>query len=162
MTVEADETYFGKTEVQPTMRADGKPYKYKSGRKAGHCRLYTSTITLAEITKLNLKSPEYGTFSEFLGNFRSVVIPVDPNPQAMLRASHLRRMIYTKTTGKRKLATPDAIHIATALALCDAFGVTLDAFRTFDGGKGRGGADGPACRSWDMRNGVNNAATTRW
>lgn len=33
--VEADETYFGKTEIQPTVRADGKPYKYKSGRKAG-------------------------------------------------------------------------------------------------------------------------------
>lgn len=33
--VEADETYFGKTDIQPTMRADGLPYKYKSGRKAG-------------------------------------------------------------------------------------------------------------------------------
>jgi predicted nucleic acid-binding protein len=111
--------------------------------KAGHCRLYTSTITLAEITKLNLKSPEYGNFSEFLVNFRSVIVPVDPNPQAMLKASHLRGMIYTKTTGKRKLATPDAIHIATAMALGDTFGVTLDAFHTFDAGAGKGGPDGP-------------------
>src|SRR5690606_13492350 len=35
MTVEADETYFGKTEIQPPIRADGQPYKNKSGRKAG-------------------------------------------------------------------------------------------------------------------------------
>lgn len=32
--VEADETYFGKTEVQPTMRTDGKPYK-KGRHRAG-------------------------------------------------------------------------------------------------------------------------------
>ena len=34
-TVEADETYFGKTDEQPKARADGQPYKYKSGRKPG-------------------------------------------------------------------------------------------------------------------------------
>lgn len=34
-TVEADETYFGNTDSQPKVRADGKPYKYKSGRKPG-------------------------------------------------------------------------------------------------------------------------------
>lgn len=34
-TVEADETYFGSTDEQPKTRADGQPYKYKSGRKPG-------------------------------------------------------------------------------------------------------------------------------
>lgn len=34
-TVEADETYFGKTDTQPKTRADGQPYEFKSGRKPG-------------------------------------------------------------------------------------------------------------------------------
>jgi hypothetical protein len=33
--VEADETYFGKTDTQPTMRADGLPYKHKGKSKSG-------------------------------------------------------------------------------------------------------------------------------
>ncbi|MEO5806008.1 IS1595 family transposase [Devosia sp.] len=33
--IEADETYFGQNDVQSTMRADGQPYKYKSGKKPG-------------------------------------------------------------------------------------------------------------------------------
>ena len=35
-TVEADETYFGKTDIQPTVRTDGTPFKFKSrGGPAG-------------------------------------------------------------------------------------------------------------------------------
>jgi hypothetical protein len=35
MTLEVDETYISKIEEQPTMRADGKPYKFKGKNKAG-------------------------------------------------------------------------------------------------------------------------------
>ena len=111
--------------------------------KAGHTRLYTSSITLAEITKLHLKNAQVASFSEFLANFRSAIVPVDPNPIIMLKASHLRGMVYTKTGGKRRLATPDAIHIATALTLGDTFNVQLNALHTFDAGNGKGGAEGP-------------------
>jgi hypothetical protein len=52
-------------------------------------------------------------------------------------------MTYTKTGGKRILATPDAIHFATALTLTDTYKVPLDGFHTFDAGKGKGGVDGP-------------------
>jgi predicted nucleic acid-binding protein len=112
--------------------------QYLDDAKAGHCRLYTSTITLAEITKQHLKTSDHGSFTEFLSNFRSAIVPVDPNPAAMLKASHLRGMTYTKTGGTRKLATPDAIHIATALTLIDTFGVPLSVFHTFDAGKSKG------------------------
>lgn len=111
--------------------------------RSGLCKIYSSTITLAEINKHNLKSTTHGSFNDFLASFRGAIIPADPNPITMLKASHLRGMTYKKTNGHRKLATPDAIHIATALTLIDTFGVPLNCFHTFDAGGGKGGEDGP-------------------
>jgi hypothetical protein len=55
----------------------------------------------------------------------------------------LRSLTYTKTGGVRKLHTPDAIHLASAPALVESYGIgELEAFHTFDGGKSRG-IDGP-------------------
>ena len=53
-------------------------------------------------------------------------------------ASHLRGMTYTKTNGERSLLTPDAIHIASAIALADTYQVPLNVFHTFDAGKQKG------------------------
>ena len=55
----------------------------------------------------------------------------------MRLASELRSVIYTKTGGERRLHTPDAIHLASALALTETYGVELEAFHTFDSGKRR-------------------------
>jgi predicted nucleic acid-binding protein len=103
--------------------------------KAGHCRIYCSTITLAEITPDKLIDASVGTFGEFLADFKSVVIPVSPDVNMMTTAGHLRSMTYTKTNGARRLLTPDAIHLATALGLESAYQVKVDTFHTFDGGR---------------------------
>jgi predicted nucleic acid-binding protein len=106
--------------------------------KNGKCVIFCSTITFAEIPKKSLVNAGVGSFSEFIADFRSVIIPVDATPRIMLAASHLRGMDYAKSGGVRKLQTPDAIHIATALGLEDTFGVKLEAFHTFDEGKAKG------------------------
>jgi predicted nucleic acid-binding protein len=109
--------------------------------KSGQCKIYCSTITLAEVTRHRLVKSQFSSFNTFLADFRSSIIPVDPDPNIMIVAGHLRGMDYTKSGGKRPLATPDAIHIATALALIDTYRVPLDALHTFD--RGTNGTDMP-------------------
>ena len=103
--------------------------------RSGACRLHYSPITIAEINKQKLKTAKYGDFSSFLRDFKGAVVPVTPDPNVMAVAAELRSLEYTKTGGTRKLATPDAIHLASALALVDTYRITLDAFHTFDDGK---------------------------
>lgn len=105
---------------------------------AGRCRIYTSTITIAEITSPTLATSNVGSFQEFLRDFRGVVIAVDPSPVLMEMASHLRSQDYRKGEVFRKLGTADAIHLATAVGLSEIYGVDLEAFHTFDRGKRRG------------------------
>jgi len=107
--------------------------QYLDEARQGTCRIYCSTITLAEVTRDRMvKSND--TFNAFLRSFRSAIVPIDPNPNIMITAGHLRGFTYTKNGGNRRLGTPDAIHLATALALQDSFRVPLDALHTFDRG----------------------------
>lgn len=99
------------------------------------CVIHCSTITMAEITRHNCK-PEKN-FDAFLAQWGSGIVPISPDPNTMRIASELRSAIYLKTGGERKLHTADAIHLATAITLTDAYGVTLDEFHTFDKGKKR-------------------------
>lgn len=55
----------------------------------------------------------------------------------MRTASELRSLVYKKSNGERKLSTPDAIHLASALTLDEVYGVGIEAFHTFDNGKSR-------------------------
>ncbi|HEV7293132.1 MAG TPA: hypothetical protein VGN79_12505 [Devosia sp.] len=103
---------------------------------AGDCTIYCSTITIAEIPESAFE--RNAPFSEFLRDFQNTVVPVDPGPAIMRLAAHLRSQPYEKQGSKRRLATPDAIHLATAVALKDYFGVDLSGFHTFDTGKRRG------------------------
>ena len=82
-----------------------------------------------------MKNAKYGDFSSFIRDFKGAVVPVAPDPNVMAVASELRSLRYTKTNGRRLLQTPDAIHLASALALVETYGITLDALHTFDDGK---------------------------
>ncbi|WP_448954842.1 type II toxin-antitoxin system VapC family toxin [Labrys neptuniae] len=106
--------------------------------KAGKCKIYCSSITVAEINNGHLKKSAFGTFPEFLATLKSSVVQVSPDPNIMAVAGQLRSLPYTKGNGQRSLGTPDAIHLATALALIETFKVPLDAFHTFDSGKSKG------------------------
>jgi len=87
-------------------------------------------------------SNKFGGFLDFLQSYRSAVVGIAPDNNIMAIASELRSLVYTKTGGERKLLTPDAIHLASAIALTDIYGVPLDAFHTFDNGKNKG-PEGP-------------------
>jgi predicted nucleic acid-binding protein len=101
----------------------------------GDLTIHCSTITIAEITKANLRSSlNYEDFQKLWG---AGIVPVTPDVNMMKTASELRSLVYTKTGGERKLSTPDAIHLASALGLQETYGVKIDAFHTFDMGKSR-------------------------
>jgi hypothetical protein len=100
----------------------------------GECVLHCSTITMAEITRHNLKGGH--DFDQFMTLWGGGIVPLSPGPNTMRLASELRSLIYSKTGGERRLHTVDAIHLASALTLIDDYGVELEAFHTFDkGGK---------------------------
>lgn len=87
-----------------------------------------------------MKQSEYGTFIDFLNDYSSAILQVPPDPNVMATAAKLRSLPYKKGRGERKLLTPDAIHLASALTLRDTYKVPLTAFHTFDNGNGGGAA----------------------
>lgn len=101
----------------------------------GECVIHCSTITMAEVTRHNCHGDH--DFEAFLDQWGAGIVPLTPDPNTMRTASELRSAIYTKTGGERKLHTPDAIHLASALTLIEAYGVPLDEFHTFDRGRKR-------------------------
>jgi predicted nucleic acid-binding protein len=106
--------------------------------KRGECAIYTSTITIAEITTKHLVNSKYGSFGDFLNDFGGSIRQVIADPNVMILASAIRGLTYTKTGGNREMGTPDAIHLASALVLESNYGVQVNAFHTFDNGKSRG------------------------
>lgn len=114
--------------------------KYLEEAKAGEVKIFTSTIASAEVLPGQLV--RVGTFEEFLQDFHGAVTPIDPTPNVMRLSGSLRDLPYKKgKSANRRLGTPDAIILATAIHLQDDYGIKLDAFHTFDGG-GKKDADG--------------------
>lgn len=114
--------------------------KYLTEAKAGDVKIYTSTIASAEV--LPRQITKVASFEDFLEDFHGAVTPFDPTPNVMRLAGHLRDLPYKKgTSTNRRLGTPDAIILATAIRLQADYGIKLDAFHTFDGG-GKKDADG--------------------
>ncbi len=101
----------------------------------GTWKIYTSTLTIAEVPKNRPKSyAAFSTFRDFLDDYRDVVIPIPPDPNIMELAADLHGMKYTKISGSRKLEAPDSTHLASAILLQRGYGGMLDAFHTFDNG----------------------------
>ncbi len=103
-------------------------------------RIYCSTITIAEVIPRHLTLTQYGKFTEFLKDYSACIIQIGADPIVMEIAAELKSLRYKLVGGDstRKLLTPDAIHLASALMLKDAYNVELDVFHTFDDGKARG------------------------
>jgi predicted nucleic acid-binding protein len=115
----------------------------EDSKKNNGCKIYTSSIALAEVTPKRLMGSSYGTFEEFLSDFRKSVAVIDAGPFINSTAGRLKDVIYKKSTStKRILTTGDAIMLATALELEDTYGVKIDAFHTFDDGRGKGNPEG--------------------
>ena len=109
--------------------------QYLEEAALGRWKIYTSTLTIAEIPRARLRGGRnFSSFSHFLSAYRASIIQITPDPNIMEIASDLHGVRYTKSQGVRSLPTPDAIHLASALVLQTTYGVALDAFHTFDNG----------------------------
>jgi predicted nucleic acid-binding protein len=113
--------------------------QYLREAKDGKHRIYTSSLVFAEVLPSGIVKPEIGSFQDFVNDLQGAVVVVDATPNVMHAAGGLRDLPYRKGSSPgRRLATPDAIMLASALHLAEALNVKLDAFHTFDDGKKRG------------------------
>jgi hypothetical protein len=101
--------------------------------KQGRLKIYASTISSAEVLPSQMKTA--ASFEAFMEDFEGAIVPVDPSPIVMTLSGRLRDLPYRKGTSvNRRLSTPDAIILATAVHLVEGYGVKLDCIHTFDGG----------------------------
>lgn len=107
--------------------------------------IYTSAIIFSEVTPRKLFKSEFGTFEEFIKDFRGVIEVVEASPSVCSVAGRLKDLHYSKNGyDGRVLTTGDAIMLASILELEDVFGVTVDAMHTYDNGKRQAGPEGKA------------------
>ena len=105
--------------------------------RAKKCTIYTSSIVLTEIAASKVTKKGIGTPIDFLNDLIGGCVIIDGSTNIMDLAGKLRDIHYKKPPAKpRRLQTGDAIMLATAIHLRDAFEVNIDAFHTFDDGKG--------------------------
>jgi hypothetical protein len=104
-------------------------------------QIYCSTLSVVEILPSHMKIG-FPSFEAFLSDFHGVIVSIDPNPLITSLAARLRDLPYRKgASAGRRLGTPDAIILATAIHLEQAYQIKLDAFHTYDKGKGKGDFD---------------------
>lgn len=121
--------------------------QYLEDAVAGKLRIYTSTISSAEVLPSKIKKG-FGTFEEFLSDLDGVVVPIDASPNIMQLAGQLRDLPYAKAESKRRvLSTPDSIILATALHIQEAYKERIDAIHSYDSGK-KGGVPILGLEDW--------------
>jgi predicted nucleic acid-binding protein len=112
--------------------------QYLEEARDGRHRIYTSSLVFAEVLPSSMK-PEVGSFQEFTDEFHGAIIVIDASPVVAQIAGRLRDLPYRKgSSTARRLATPDAIMLASCIYLNEAMGIRLSAFHTFDDGRRRG------------------------
>ncbi|MGO6999492.1 type II toxin-antitoxin system VapC family toxin [Rhizobium leguminosarum] len=115
----------------------------RDSQERGGCKIYTSGIALAEVSPGKLKNSSHASFQDFLNDFRGAISVVDTSPLINVNAGILKDVPYKKqSSNKRVLTTGDAIMLATALEIEGTYGIKLDAFHTFDNGRGKGSPEG--------------------
>jgi predicted nucleic acid-binding protein len=113
--------------------------QYLNEAREGKHRIYTSSLVFAEILPSSLTKPGIGSFQDFVDDFQGAIVVVEASPNVMQLAGRLRDLPYRKTNSRgRRLATPDAIILASCVYLGEALGVRVSAFHTFDDGNTRG------------------------
>ena len=84
--------------------------QYLAEARKGECRIYCSTILMAEVLPAYLTKTEYGNFTAFLSDFASVIIPISPDPIIMSLAGELRALPYKKGTSHHSAANDARCH----------------------------------------------------
>lgn len=104
---------------------------------AGQWRIITSGIVFSEIAFSKIKKEGLGSHEDLLEEIQALSVVMAPGPNIMILAGRLRDIPYKKGGSRRPLSVPDAIMLATAIVAEDEYGQRLDAFHTFDAGKGK-------------------------
>lgn len=113
--------------------------QYLDEARDGKYVIYTSSVFLAEIAHSKIKKIGVGGPNEFLNDLQGVVVVIDASLEIMELAGRLKDIPYRKQDStKRRLGTGDAVMLATALNLQDAYEVEIDRFHTFDNGGQKG------------------------
>lgn len=121
--------------------------KYLEDCKSGSVDIYLSTVSLAEIRPSTIKHSGL-TPIQVLSAISGSFIMVDTSPDIMSLAGHLRDQHYRHIDGPenraatRPLSVGDSIHLATAVALREEFGVQNLTVHSFDEGKRRDTEEG--------------------
>ncbi len=107
-------------------------------------QVFTSGIALAEISPKKIRKSDQKTFTDFINLFKQKIVIIPPGPNICTNAGMLKDYPYSRgTSNRRVLTTGDAIMLATALELTgNSYGIELEAFHTFDNGRGKGNPEG--------------------
>lgn len=118
--------------------------QYLQEAKEGKHRIYASSLIFAEVTPNAITKPGIGTIRDFINDLQGTVTIVNPSPDVMHEAALLKDLPYTKAgvPKGRRLSTTDAIMLTSCLEVQNVYGITIDAFHTFDNGKKRDPVDG--------------------
>jgi predicted nucleic acid-binding protein len=110
--------------------------QYLDEAKSGQHKIYTSSVVFAEVANSKIKHKKLGTMGDLIKDFTGSVIVIDPSVNVMQLSGRLRDIRYKKgQSDKRALQTGDAVMLATALYLNDAYAVKVDVFHTYDNAK---------------------------
>ncbi len=118
--------------------------RYITDARDGRRKIYFSTIAYAEISQKALSKKRYKSIEDFFNSWSRTFIPIDPNPNILIKAGQLRDTESVnpsdpkiKEERKRVIGIPDAIHLTTCLYLRDVLGISDIVFHTFDAGRGK-------------------------
>ena len=115
--------------------------------EASQAEVYISTISLAEIRPSSMGRSGLSP-TQLLSTVSKSFKMIDTTPDIMSLAGYLRDREYKQVDGpedkaaSRVLGLGDAIHLATAVALREEFGVQSLSLHTFDEGKRKDGEIG--------------------
>jgi predicted nucleic acid-binding protein len=110
--------------------------QYLSEAKAGQHKIYTSSVVFAEIAASKIRRASPGTMDDLIRDLTGSAIVVEASVNVMQLSGRLKDIKYKRgTSDKRVLSTGDAVMLATALHLEDAYGQAIDVFHTFDNAK---------------------------
>ena len=113
--------------------------QYLDEAKAGVFKIYTSSIIFAEIAASKIKKVGVGSALDFMNDIVGSCVVIDASVNIFDLAGKLKDIPYRKQDStKRSLSTGDAVMLATALHLEDAYDTKMDIFHTFDDGGKKG------------------------
>lgn len=116
--------------------------RFISDAKEGRRKIYFSTLTYAEIRQEFFIGTKVGSIKQLFDDLGSSFIPIEPNPNILMRAGELRSCKSTNPGDpnppqQRSIATPDAILLVTCLFARDELDIADIVFHTTDEGKGK-------------------------